>query len=123
MHNTFKKHIQAIIDKLDYPKIDVQVQIPKEINHGDLTTNTAMILAKEIKQNPLKIAKKITQILDSEFSDYYQDINIAGPGFINIKLNKNTLISLVKEIKSCDKNYGRNKKGQNKKLVFPENIL
>ena len=51
MRNTFKKHIQNTIEKLDYPIIDVQVQIPKEINHGDLTTNVAMILAKEIKQS------------------------------------------------------------------------
>ena len=117
MRNTFKKHIQNIIEKLDYPKIDVQVQIPKEINHGDLTTNVAMMLAKEIKQNPLEIAKRITKILESNFSEQYQNINIAGPGFINIKLNKNTIISLIKEIKNNDKNYGKNKIGKNKKAI------
>ena len=117
MRNTFKKHIQNIIEKLDYPKIDIQVQIPKEINHGDLTTNVAMMLAKEIKQNPLEIAKRITKILESNFSEQYQNINIAGPGFINIKLNKNTIISLIKEIKNNDKNYGKNKIGKNKKAI------
>ena len=55
MHKTFKKHIEIIIGKLNYPKIDVQVQVPKQIDHGDLTTNTAMILAKQIKENPIKM--------------------------------------------------------------------
>jgi len=117
MHKTFKNHIEIIIGKLNYPKIDVQVQVPKQIDHGDLTTNTAMILAKQIKENPIKIAENIVGIINSEFSDYYQDTNIAGPGFINVKINKNTIISLLKEIKKNNKDYGKNNIGENKKAI------
>ena len=117
MHKTFKNHIEIIIGKLNYPKIDVQVQVPKQIDHGDLTTNTAMILAKQIKENPIKIAEEIVKIINSEFSDYYQDTNIAGPGFINVKTNKNTIRRLLKEIKKNNKNYGKNNIGENKKAI------
>ena len=47
MKNKLKTHIQSILEQLNYPKIDINVQTPKQIEHGDLTTNIAMIIAKK----------------------------------------------------------------------------
>ena len=49
MKNKLKLEIKSILDDLNYPKIDVNVQIPKKIDHGHLTTNIAMIIAKQLK--------------------------------------------------------------------------
>ena len=48
MKNKLKTHIQSILEQLNYPKTDINVQTPKQIEHGDLTTNIAMIIAKKI---------------------------------------------------------------------------
>ena len=115
MKNKLKIHIQKILEALDYPEIDINVQTPKQAEHGDLTTNIAMIIAKKIKQNPLEIAAKIISYLEKY--DEYQNINIAGPGFINIKINNDNLIQIFKKIKKEKNNYGKSTTGKNKKAI------
>ena len=107
MNQKFKKHIELIIKELDYPFIDVNIQTPKNIEHGDLTTNIAMIIAKKINENPIKIAEKIIEKINQKYADNYSYVNIAGPGFINIKLNQDNLMKLLKEIKNQDLEYGK----------------
>ena len=117
MNQKFKKHIELIIKELDYPFIDVNIQTPKNIEHGDLTTNIAMIIAKKINENPIKIAEKIIQKINQNYADNYSYVNIAGPGFINIKLNQDNLIKLLKEIKNQDLEYGKTEDGKGKKAI------
>lgn len=117
MNNNFKKHINYVLDELKYPLLDINIQIPKQISHGDLTTNIAMLLAKELKLNPIKIANNIIKILKKHYSEYYQNISTAGPGFINVKLNKNIILELLKEIKDKNENYGKNKSGKGKNAI------
>ena len=117
MNQKFKKHIELIIKELDYPSIEVNIQTPKNIEHGDLTTNIAMIIAKKINQSPIQIAEKIVQKINQNYSKEYSCINIAGPGFINIKLNQDSLITLLKEIKNQDLEYGKTEHGKGKKAI------
>lgn len=117
MNNNFKKHINYVLDELKYPLLDINIQIPKQISHGDLTTNIAMLLAKELKLNPIEIANNIIKILKKHYSEYYQNISTAGPGFINVKLNKNIILELLKEIKDKNENYGKNKSGKGKNAI------
>jgi len=117
MNQKFKKHIELIIKELDYPFIDVNIQTPKNIEHGDLTTNIAMIIAKKINENPIKIAEKIIQKINQKYSDDYSYVNIAGPGFINIKINQDNLMELLKEIKNQDLDYGKTDDGKGKKAI------
>ena len=86
MKNKFKLEIESILDNLGYPKIEANIQIPKKIEHGHLTTNVAMIIAKQTKTNPLEIAKKIIESLDKQKK--YKKIELAGPGFINATINR-----------------------------------
>ena len=115
MKNKLKIHIQSILEQLNYPEIDINVQTPKQIEHGDLTTNIAMIIAKKNNENPRVVAEKIISHLQ-EYSEY-EKIDIAGPGFINIKINNNSLFEIFKTIKKEDKNYGKNDIGKNKTAI------
>ena len=117
MNKLFKNHIQDILKELKYPIIDINVQVPKKIEHGDLTTNVAMLLAKSLQKKPVELANNIIKILESKFSDYYEDTNVAGPGFINVKLNKNIILELIKEIKKQNYNFGKNNQGKGKKAI------
>jgi len=117
MNQKFKTHIELIIKELNYPFIDVNVQTPKNMEHGDLTTNIAMILAKKINENPIKIAEKIIQKINENYSENYSNITMAGPGFINIKLSEKNLKELLKEIKKNGSNYGKTQDGKDKKAI------
>ena len=117
MNKNFKNHIKSVLKKLNYPSIEINVQVPKQIEHGDLTTNISMVLAKKLNQNPIEIAKNIIDGLIHEFPNDYENINVAGPGFINVKLNQNIILDLIKEIKNDDKNFGKNNHGKNKSVI------
>ena len=115
MKNKLKTHIQSILEQLNYPKADINVQTPKQIEHGDLTTNIAMIIAKKINENPIIVAKKIISHLEN--CKEYEKVNIAGPGFINIKISHNNLIDIFEKIKKEDENYGKSEIGKGKKAI------
>ena len=69
---------------------------PKEIINGDMSTNMAMILSKEIKQNPLQIAENFIPYVQKIHGVF--DVSIAGPGFINITLSPNTWTNCIEKI-------------------------
>ena len=115
MKNNFKIIIESILNELDYPNTTVNVQIPKNINHGDLTTNIAMVLSKQLKMNPIEIANKI--ILHLKKYSEYTNIDIAGPGFINVKVDNTSLIKLLIKIKKDNNDYGKNKNGNHQKAI------
>ena len=115
MKNKLKNHIQTILEQLNYPETDVNVQTPKQIEHGDLTTNIAMIIAKKINENPIIVAEKIISHLE-KYTEY-ENINMAGPGFINIKINTNNLFQIFKKIRKENINYGKTDIGKNKKAI------
>ncbi len=69
---------------------EVPISIP-QLQFGDFSTNIALILAKQLKKNPLELAEKIkSQIKPNE---YIESIQVLKPGFINIWLSKKELIT------------------------------
>ena len=117
MHKIFKDHIQTVLEELNYPIIDINVQVPKKITHGHLTTNVAMILAKDLQKSPIELANNLIKYLKTNFSEFYEEVNVAGPGFINIKMNKKIILDLIREIKKQNDNFGKNNQGQGKNAI------
>ena len=62
------------------------VEIPNVAEHGDFSTNAAMLNAKANNMNPRELAEKLVEILAKSKS--YKSVEVAGPGFINFKLSK-----------------------------------
>lgn len=115
MKKKLKLNIIKILEELHYPLVDINVQTPKQLEHGDLTTNVAMILANRLKKNPQEIAKEIIKKLN--LINEYKKIEIAGPGFINIKINKENLLKILKKIPKSNLNYGKNEFGKGKNAL------
>ena len=63
---------------------DVTFEKPRQPDHGDLTTNVAMVLAKSMKKNPRQLAMDIVANLDVDEMLIHKP-EVAGPGFINFK--------------------------------------
>jgi arginyl-tRNA synthetase len=64
-----------------------QFEKPRQADHGDLTTNIAMVLAKELKRKPRDIAQEIVNRLDCD-PTLVEAVELAGPGFINFRFTK-----------------------------------
>ncbi|HUJ27972.1 MAG TPA: arginine--tRNA ligase [Myxococcales bacterium] len=65
--------------------VEFQVEPPKQAEHGDFAVNAAMVLAKAAKQNPRKLAQAIVDAI-SDSDNFIEKLDIAGPGFINVRL-------------------------------------
>lgn len=99
-------------EDLDLSKITVDP--PRDSSHGHLSTNAAMVLAKSIGLNPRTLAEKIINLLKNEPS--IESIDVAGPGFINIKLTKSFWQDVIKSMLELGLSYGRISMGQGKRI-------
>ena len=75
------------------------MSVPKSIEHGDLSSNAAMLLTKRLKKNPKVIAQEIIEALDLNKS-VINKVEIAGPGFINFFFTKEYVTKIIKETKT-----------------------
>ena len=85
-----KENIQNSLGQFDInlSKEALNLSPPKQESFGDLSSNIALILAKQIKRNPLEIAEKVCQDLINSNIDYIDDITVTPPGFINFVIDK-----------------------------------
>lgn len=92
LHYKFKQATEKAFPELLDQNIDVPIEVTQstQSKFGHYQFNTAMKLAKWIKQPPRKIAEQIAAALDRE-DGMIQQLEIAGPGFINVTLNPSFL--------------------------------
>ena len=107
------KNDQIIPNDLD---IAITVQRCKQPEHGDLATNMALILAKQVGKNPRELAQLIVDAIDE--NDVIEKIDIAGPGFINFKIKQGQNNVVINHILEDEKPYGHSNLGQQEKVHF-----
>jgi arginyl-tRNA synthetase len=90
-------------------EIPISFDIPKSIEHGDLSSNAAMLLTKTLKKNPKAIAQEIIDNLNLDNS-VVSKTEIAGPGFINFFFTSEYTSKIIKEILDKKENFGKSDK-------------
>lgn len=103
----------GIVDAAQLPEIILEV--PKEKTHGDFATNIAMQLTRIAKQNPRQIAEQIIANLQKDKANI-AEAEIAGPGFINFKMNKVYLYPVIADVLKQGERYGSRNVGQGLKV-------
>lgn len=83
----------------------IPLERPKNRDHGDYASSIALQLAKPAGKNPREVAELLKQ--DLEKLTEVSSVDIAGPGFINIKLNRASQADLVRTILSAKESYGK----------------
>jgi len=91
------------------------VERTRDPEHGDLASNIAMVSAKAAGKNPREMAALICDALPE--SAIIEKVTIAGPGFINFFLSKDSTTAIVKEALEKAENFGRCTDGNNKKVI------
>ena len=93
------------------------VEVPPEHFDFDLSTNISLILAKSNKLNPNKLAHTLKVLLLNNISDF-KEIEVAGPGFINIKLSEEGYVSNINKIFKNGNKYGSKKSNETYNIEF-----
>ena len=121
MKDNIKKTLSQILEDLysqiepEVKNLKISIQDNKEKEHGDLATNIAMVLAKPLKKNPKEIAEEIKQnfVLDEKIIK----IEVAGPGFLNFFLSKDSHGEILEQIQKENKDFGKSGSKQSKVLI------
>ena len=98
------------LNTLGVTDINVVLERPKVAEHGDLACNVAMQMARALKKNPREIATNLVETLQAnpETAALIQSFEIAGPGFINMRLSDEAKSAVVKKVLQEGATYGQN---------------
>ncbi|MFC4234225.1 arginine--tRNA ligase [Thalassospira xianhensis] len=92
----------------------ITVEPPRDAAHGDAATNAAMLLSKAAGMKPRDLAEKLAEKLGS--LDHIEQVEIAGPGFINLRMADDFWLSQITEVLENGKTYGNSNLGANTKM-------
>jgi arginyl-tRNA synthetase len=122
LYARFAAHLDDALDALEAdgtltPGLDrkaVAVEPPRDASHGDLATNAAMVLARKADTNPRALAALIAPKLEA--LDDVLAVEIAGPGFLNIRLAAAVWQEELRGILADAGDYGRSALGQGRRV-------
>ena len=106
----------SIVNKMtsELTQSQIVIERPKSIDHGDLSSNIALVIAKALKKSPRTVAQEIVEKIPSTRS--FSKIEIAGAGFLNFYFSSNTHNKIINDALENNKNYGRSNQGSRKKI-------
>ena len=122
-----KQDIAALFQAALVPILDgsgitpsVVLERPRDPSHGDIACNIAMQLAKQLKMNPRDLAQKIVAaVLENPAGKgLVESADIAGPGFINLRVAASAKQAVIKTILAEGAAYGRSQLGAGKKVII-----
>ena len=93
---------------------ELQIEVPGNPEHGDFSTNLAMVMARAEKKSPRQIAEALVSALAR--CDFLSKIEIAGPGFINFTLSPSCWYEVLDEIAEKGELYGLSQYGQGRRV-------
>jgi len=88
------------------PLPDFAIEVPRQKEHGDFSCNAAMLLAKRLRKKPREIAEDLVSRL-ADAGGLIASSEVAGPGFVNVRLAESGWQALLHEIVSAGSGFGR----------------
>lgn len=130
LENQIKTALDQFIDHQNQQpskNLSVNIERPKNTEHGDFATNIAFQVSKEYSVSPMQAAESISQYIDTE--NLIESFEVTPPGFINLIINKKWLQSQVNQIRKASFTFGDSNIGNDSKIqveyvsVNPTGIL
>ncbi|MCM1486390.1 MAG: arginine--tRNA ligase, partial [Faecalibacterium sp.] len=91
------------------------IEVPADRANGDYSTNAAMVNARSFRLPPRKIAEILTANMQLD-ETYFESVEVAGPGFINFRLNGKYYADVILDIEKAGDSYGRSDYGKGEKV-------
>jgi arginyl-tRNA synthetase len=98
----------------DIDRSNVTVESPRDVTHGDISTNAAMVLAKPAGTNPRALAEALSAELAKVAG--VTGVEVAGPGFLNLRLAASAWLDELRAIAASGDDYGRSHLGDGKSV-------
>jgi arginyl-tRNA synthetase len=93
----------------------IQIERPADTAHGDLSSNVALVAAKQLKRSPRELAGEIASRVKTD-ADFVDRVEVAGPGFINFAFSHAYVTEQAKEIVRLGADYGDGDLGRGRKI-------
>jgi len=91
---------------------------PKQADHGDLACNLALQVARPLKRNPREVAQALVEaVLGSEAGPLLESAEIAGPGFVNLRLAPAAKREVVRRVFESRERFGRHDAGAGRRVL------
>ena len=121
--NSFREKLNCIIEDLqrqgvipsDVEISGISIEPPREEKHGDLSTNAALVLAKQAKGNPREFADSLAPRLMK--INGVISVDIAGPGFLNVFFGLGFWHNLLRDVLNTGTNFGRSQIGRGNSIL------
>ncbi|MBR4874515.1 MAG: arginine--tRNA ligase [Clostridia bacterium] len=91
------------------------IEEPRDKKNGDFSVNAAMVMSRQVKRAPREVAEILVSNMKKE-GTYISDISVAGPGFINFKLDPVYVTEILKTIEEEKDSFGKTDFGGGKKV-------
>ena len=117
IYEQLKQQINQIIlvkYKIELNQKQLSIEAPKSVEHGDLSTNAAMLLGKPLSKSPLLLAQELQ--LELEKLEIIEKVTVAAPGFINLTLKKSIWYKVLENIIKQGTNFADNNLGNGEKI-------
>ncbi|MDE0810593.1 MAG: arginine--tRNA ligase [Alphaproteobacteria bacterium] len=108
------QQIPAIVNAVDIATLRLSVEPPRDTSHGDLATNTAMVLAKRVGMKPRELAEQLCVHLGKHGS--VVSAEVAGPGFINLRIVDGYWRDRLRDVLRAGVDYGASSVGRGRKV-------
>lgn len=96
---------------------DVRLQRQQRLEHGDWSTNAALVLARRGGRSPRELAEQLAAALEQERPEHVESVEVAGPGFVNFKLSAAWLHDALREVvASGEASYASLELGQGERV-------
>jgi len=118
MKQIVREAINKVLASAQLSAVDFNIEYPADLKFGDYSTNVAMVLAKNMEKNPRDLAQAIVNDLNRDLPPQIEKAEMAGPGFINFFIKKETIFQKISEVFLTGNHYGRSKLFAGQKIVI-----
>lgn len=112
-----RSYIEIALKNLSIDNAFFALEYPENPEHGDFSTNVAMVNAKSLNTNPKDLANKIILEIKKDEIDFIKDIKLAGPGFINFSIKDDFFIKKILSAEIQDNKYGWGNNGSDEQVL------
>lgn len=99
------------------PPAEIHLERPARREHGEFSSNVAMASAKRAGRNPRELAQQLADALMADPPPHVVGVEVAGPGFVNFRLDPGWLHELIGTVLAADGDYGRDDSGAGTKVM------
>lgn len=117
IENDIRTQLSDLIKRENIEIPSIILEVPRNKEHGEISCNIALIVAKQLGEPPRKIAERLVASFPTS-PETVEKVDIAGPGFLNFYLSRHYLNSVLKNILDDPAHYGDSDEGKGEKWHF-----